>query len=101
MVNRIRRKLAAAAAVAALVAATGSVVAAPASAKAGNCRAGLVNATMAWGNCDVVAAGWNGYRLTVQCYFWGANSVVGFPGATTYATCPGWSHVTRILIYPL
>jgi hypothetical protein len=85
---------------AALLTLLAAVVPASASARVGQCWSGLVNYHMAWANCNVGSIGWQGYALTVQCYYWGANTAYGFPGGPTYATCPAWSHVTRIIVTP-
>lgn len=103
MSNRLRRATALLAATVTVMIAS-AIVPEAASARPTNCRAGLVTPSKAWGTCDVGSVGWQEFRLTVQCWWWGANTVYGFPGAYgpvyTYDTCPPWSHVTSIYIGP-
>jgi len=74
------------------------IVAGPAQASGLSCSDGLNNATQAWGTCT----GSGTWRLTVDCYLWGANSTNWYnQGGGThslYATCPSWSHVTSIYV---
>ncbi len=72
------------------------VFAAPASANAGNCRAGLNTATTAWGHCDYVGGPTytSGFRLVVNCYYYSQQISYGVAGQSIYASCPSWSHVT-------
>ena len=72
----------------------------PASATAYNCYGGYINANWAWGTCKGATNGWGGFSVTVQCYYWGANTVYGNAPQTIYASCPGWSHITRIIVKP-
>jgi hypothetical protein len=73
-------------------------VAGPAQAASLSCSHGLNNATQAWGTCT----GSGTWRLTVDCYLWGANSTNWYEqgGGThsLYAVCPSWSHVTSVYI---
>jgi hypothetical protein len=103
MLRKFWKVVTATGAVLALSAAVGLSAPSSASAAPVNCRAGLVNAHTARGTCDA-GMGWQEFRLTVQCWWWGANTVYGFPGAYetiyTYDTCPSWSHITSIYIGP-
>lgn len=97
---RLARRAGATLGVAAVAAAAGAAAfTTPASASVYNCRGGYVSATTAWGTCSN-GGGWNGFSLTVQCYYWGANTVYGNAPGTLYASCPSWSHVTRIIVQP-
>jgi hypothetical protein len=78
----------------------GLALAQPAAASAYNCYGGYINANWAWGTCKGATNGWGGFSLTVQCYYWGANTVYGNAPQTIYASCPSWSHVTRIIVQP-
>jgi hypothetical protein len=91
----LRRRIATMAlAVAAALTSVG-FLASPASAAVSNCSSGYVNATMAWGTCRSGSGSWS---LTVQCYYWGANTAYGNGPGSIYATCPGWSHITSIIL---
>jgi hypothetical protein len=68
-------------------------------------RASWVNCTRSgWGQHTGYATcrGWGHWRLTVQCYYWGANSagwITQYGGAiTSSATCPWWSYVTNVYV---
>jgi hypothetical protein len=93
--GKARRWLTAAAVAAAAVAAPLVLPAAPASAQVSGCSHGYVNANMAWGTCTTGSGHWS---LTVQCYFWGANTAYGNGTGSIYATCPAASHVTNITL---
>lgn len=98
--TKIRQRAVVAAGAGVMALGVSAAVAAPASASAGGCSAGYVSATKAWGSCKTASRGWGGFRLTVQCYGWGANTAYGKAPNTIYSTCPGWSHITRIIIGP-
>ncbi|HEY1915460.1 MAG TPA: hypothetical protein VGH27_07785 [Streptosporangiaceae bacterium] len=95
-----RRKIAAAAAAVTLAGGIGIASAGPAAASAYNCSKGYVSATKAWGTCSSESGGWGGFELTVQCYYWGANTSYGNVPNTIWSTCPSWSHITSISIAP-
>jgi hypothetical protein len=67
---------------------------------ASDCFGGYISATWAWGTCKGESGGWGGFALTVQCYYWHANTVYGNAPHTVYASCPSWSHITKISVYP-
>src|ERR1700691_3519278 len=69
-------------------------------ATASSCSHGYVTATEAWGTCKNESGGWGGFALTVQCYYWGANTSYGNVPQTIYSTCPSWSHITSISVSP-
>lgn len=71
------------------------VVASPASAAVYNCSKGYVNGDLAWGTCNSGSGSWS---LTVQCYYWGANTAYGNGPGSIYAGCPSWSHITNIIL---
>lgn len=87
-------------AVTAIASCGGLALAQPASATAYNCYGGYINANWAWGTCKGSSNGWGGFSLTVQCYYWGANTVYGTAPQTIYSSCPSWSHITRIIVQP-
>jgi hypothetical protein len=93
--KRTACRAAAAAAVTAAVAAFPVIAASPAFAAVSGCSHGYVNANKAWGTCTRGSGRWS---LTVQCFAWGANTAHGNGPGTIYATCPGWSHVTKIIL---
>ncbi len=72
-----------------------AVTASPASAAVSNCSKGYNTANVAWGTCRSGSGSWS---LTVQCYAWGANTVYGWGPRTLYSHCPGWSHITNIIL---
>jgi hypothetical protein len=69
--------------------------AAPASAAVAGCSHGYVSGTKAWGTCTRGTGNWS---LTVQCYYWGANTAYGYGPGSIYATCPDFSHITSITL---
>lgn len=89
--RRLRTALAATVVAAATIT-TPMIAASPATAAVSNCSSGLNNATQAWGHCSSGSGSWT---LTVQCYFWGANTAYGWGPGSIYATCPSWSHVSN------
>lgn len=92
-----RKVLKVAAPLLALAAAVGpaTVFASPASAAVSNCSSGYVDGRKAWGTCTSGSGSWS---LTVQCYYWGANTAYGNGPGTIYATCPNTSHITKIIL---
>jgi hypothetical protein len=82
----------------ALACGAGAIAAGPAQASGLSCSDGYNNANQAWGTCS----GSGTWRLTVDCYYWGANSTNWYTqeGGThsLYATCPSFSHVTSIYV---
>jgi hypothetical protein len=72
----------------------------PAAARASNCFGDWIWHNWAYGTCKGASNGWGGFSLTVQCEWWGANTVYGFAPQTIYASCPGWSRVTWISVQP-
>jgi hypothetical protein len=101
MTMALRKKIAAAAASTAIAAGGLTLAAAgPASARASDCFGGYINATWAWGTCKAESGGYGGFAVTVQCYYWGANTSYGTVPETIYSHCPSWSHITSISIYP-
>jgi hypothetical protein len=72
-----------------------SVLTTGASAAVSNCSSGYNTATKAWGTCRSGSGIWS---LTVQCWYWGANTAYGNGPGTIYATCPSWSHITKITL---
>jgi hypothetical protein len=89
-----RHLINAAVALAAVLAPVG-LAATSASAAVSGCSHGYVSATKAWGTCTNGTGSWS---LTVQCYYWGANTAYGYGPGSIYATCPGWSHITSITL---
>jgi hypothetical protein len=67
----------------------------PANAAVSNCSDGLNNAQTAWGHCSSGGGSWS---LTVQCYYWGAQTSYGSGPGSIYASCPGGSYVTNIIL---
>lgn len=93
--GKTRRRMTAAAVAALAVTAPLVLPAAPASAQVSGCSKGYVNANKAWGTCTSGSGAWS---LTVQCYFWGANTAYGNGPGSIYATCPSASHITDIIL---
>jgi len=98
--TRDRRRASARTMVAALVATAATIVpmtltAAPASAAVSQCSKGYVDGQKAWGTCTTGSGSWS---LTVQCYYWGANTAYGNGPGSIYATCPNTSHITDIIL---
>lgn len=94
--RRLGRTLAAAVVVAGAAITPAVVTAAPASAAVSGCSHGYVDGHKAWGTCTKGSGSWN---LTVQCYYWGANTAYGSGPGTIYATCPNTSHITSVVLH--
>jgi hypothetical protein len=96
--TKMRARAIAGAGLLALACGAGGILAGPAQAAGLNCSDGLNNATQAWGTCT----GSGTWRLTVDCYLWGANSTNWYTQSSgthsLYAVCPSWSHVTARFI---
>lgn len=102
MKNKLVGAIAGLAAMASLGVGGAAIVTAPAAATlthspaaVSHCSDGYVNGDKAWGTCRSGSGSWS---LTVQCYYWGANTAYGNGPGSIYASCPDWSHITSIIL---
>lgn len=94
--HSLKKPVAAAAAIGTAMLMVG-ISAGPASAGSLTCSSWVSNKT-GYATCS----GSGTFRVSVQCYYWGANTsspvTVNNSRATAQASCPSWSRVTRVIV---